>query len=172
MSAHSPLWAQFPAKIQYVYLNMRPCVAARSNGWFMRTELWIVYVRLISNLPNSRKTSFKPRFSTNKWSCMANDRNHAHLIQLLSAIYSEVSAQCQLPSLLIDNRAWIRLKSMVAAAIIWIIKAAWATYMGTLLRLNVILIPRISAHPQILTQCKVHSPWALFREGMVIYCDA
>ena len=43
-----------------VYLNMHPCVDAlekcSSNGWFMRTNLQIIDVRLISNLPNSRRT--------------------------------------------------------------------------------------------------------------------
>ena len=34
----------------------RLCAHRSSNGWFMRTELWIVYVRSISNLPNSHKT--------------------------------------------------------------------------------------------------------------------
>ena len=57
---------------------------------------------------------------------------------------------------------------MVAAATIRIMKIAWVTYLGALSRLNAILIPRISAHPPILAQCKVHRPWALFREGMVI----
>ena len=28
-------------------------------------------------------------------------------------------------------------------------------------------IPRISAHAPILAQCKVHPPWALFREGTI-----
>ena len=32
---------------------------------------------------------------------------------------------------------------------------------------NAIQIPRISAHPPILAQCKVHRPWALFRKGTV-----
>ena len=45
---------------------------------------------------------------------------------------------------------------MVAAAIIRITNIVWATYLGALSRLNAILIPRISAHPPILTQCKVH----------------
>ena len=56
---------------------------------------------------------------------------------------------------------------MVAAATIQIMKIAWVTYLGALLRLNAILTPRISAHPPILAQCKVHCPWALFREGTV-----
>ena len=53
-----------------VYLNMRPCVAAlekhtcSSNGWFMRTELQIVYVRSISNLPKLSLASFMQRFSS------------------------------------------------------------------------------------------------------------
>ena len=41
------------------------------------------------------------------------------------------------------------------------------TYLGALSCINAILIPRISAHPPILAQCKVHRPWALFREGTV-----
>ena len=54
----------------------------------------------------------------------------------------------------------------IAAATIQIMKIAWVTYLGTLLSLNAILIPRISAHPPNL---KVHRPWALFREGTVQY---
>ena len=46
-------------------------------------------------------------------------------------------------------------------------KLAWVTYLGALSRINAILIPRISAHPPNLAQCKVHRPWALFREGTV-----
>ena len=46
-------------------------------------------------------------------------------------------------------------------------KIVWVTYLGALSRLNAILIPRISARPPILAQCKVHRPWALFREGTV-----
>ena len=42
------------------------------------------------------------------------------------------------------------------------------TYLGALSHINAILIPRISAHPPILAQCKVHRPWALFREGTVL----
>ena len=65
-----------------VYLNMRPCVAAlkkrSSNGWFMRTELQIIKVRSISNLPHSCRTNLIPHFSTNERSCMASDCNHAH----------------------------------------------------------------------------------------------
>ena len=57
---------------------------------------------------------------------------------------------------------------MVAAPTIRIMKIAWVTYLGALLRLNAMLVPRISAHPPILTQCKVHRPWALFREGTVL----
>ena len=57
---------------------------------------------------------------------------------------------------------------MVAAATIRIMKIAWVTYLGALSRLNALLIPRISAHPPILAQYKVHRPWALFREGTVI----
>ena len=48
-------------------------------------------------------------------------------------------------------------------------KIAWVAYLGALSRLNAILIPRISAHPPILAQYKVHRPWALFREGTVYY---
>ena len=61
----------------------------------------------------------------------------------------------------------MRLKSVVAAATIRIMKIAWVTYLGTLSRLNALLITRISAHPPILAQCKVHRPWALFCEGTV-----
>ena len=52
-------------------------------------------------------------------------------------------------------------------------KLALVTYLGALSRINAILIvlPRISAHLPILAQCKVHHPWALFREGTVI-CTA
>ena len=50
-------------------------------------------------------------------------------------------------------------------------KLVWVTYLGALSRILVILIPRISAHPPILAQCKVHPPWALFREGTVIPHD-
>ena len=106
-----------------------------------------------------------PRFSANEQSCTASDRNHAHLIRLQSTTHDEVS---QPPLLSIANRAWIRLKSIVAAATIQIMKIAWVTYLGALSRLNAILIPRISAHPPVLAQCKVHRPWALFREGTVI----
>ena len=88
-----------------------------------------------------------PHFSTNKRSCRASDRNHARLIQLQSTINGEVSRP--------------------AAATIQIMKIAWVTYLGALSRLNAILIPRISAHPPILAQCKVHRSWALFREGTV-----
>ena len=49
-----------------IHLNMHPCVATLEkcglNGWFMSTELRIVYVRLISNLSNSRKSSYMPHF--------------------------------------------------------------------------------------------------------------
>ena len=139
-----------------------------SNGWFMRTELRIVYVRSISNLLNSRKTtcSFMPCFSTNKQSCTASDRNHAHLIRLQSTTHGEASWP---PLLSIGNRAWIRLKLIVAAATIQIMKVAWVTYLGALSRLNALLIPQISAHPQSRPQCKVHRPWALFHEGTVLW---
>ena len=46
-------------------------------------------------------------------------------------------------------------------------KLAWVTYLGALSSINAILILRISAHLQILAQCKVHRPRALFREGTV-----
>ena len=46
-------------------------------------------------------------------------------------------------------------------------KIVLVTCLGDLSRLNAILIPRISAHPPILAQCKVHRPWALFREGTI-----
>ena len=48
-----------------------------------------------------------------------------------------------------------------------IMMLAWVTYLGALSSINTLLIPRISAHPPILAQCKVHRPWALFREGTV-----
>ena len=41
-------------------------------------------------------------------------------------------------------------------------------YLGTLSRINTILMPRIWAHPPFLAQCKVHRPWALFHEGTVL----
>ena len=43
-------------------MNMRPCVenVAQMIG-FMRTELRVVYVISISNVLNSRKTSFMPQ---------------------------------------------------------------------------------------------------------------
>ena len=104
-----------------------------------------------------------PRFSTNEQSCTASNSNHAHLIQLQSTTHGEVS---RLPLLRIDNRACIRI---VATATIQIMKIAWVIYLGALSHLNMILIPQISAHPPILAQCKVHRPWALFREGMVYY---
>ena len=44
-----------------IYSNMRPCVAAlekrSSNGWFMRTELRIVYIRLIVTCQTAVKLS-------------------------------------------------------------------------------------------------------------------
>ena len=46
-------------------------------------------------------------------------------------------------------------------------KLEWVTNLGALSHINTILIPRISAHPPVLAQCKVHRPWALFREGTV-----
>ena len=62
----------------------------------------------------------------------------------------------------------------VAAATTQIMKLAWVTYLGALSSINAMLIPRISAYPPILAQCKVHRPWALFREGTVYimhYCE-
>ena len=53
---------------------------------------------------------------------------------------------------------------MVAAATIRIMKTAWITYLSALSRLNVILIPRILAHPPILALCH---PGTLFPEGTV-----
>ena len=127
-----------------------PCNWKRSsNGWFMKTELRIVYARSICN------------------SRTASDRNHAHLIRLPSTMYTvKYRPDSRPPSLLlIGNRAWIRLKSKVAADITRIMKIAWTTYLGALSRLTaIILIPRMSAHPPILTQCKGAPPVALFRE--------
>ena len=141
-----------------------------SNGWLMRTELRIVYVRSIRNLPNSHniKTSFMPHFGTNEWSCTASNRNHTHLIRHHQQHTVKYWPDSWPPLLLIGNHAWIRLKSMVAAAIIRIMKIACVTYLGALSCLNVILIPRISFHPPFLAKCKVHRPWALFRESKVI----
>ena len=53
--------------------------------------------------------------------------------------------------------------------IIQIVKIAWVAYMylGALSHLNATLIPQIAAYPPVLAQCKVHRPWALFREGTV-----
>ena len=96
---------------------------------------------------------------------MASDLSHAHLIQLHSTTHGEVLRP---PLIWIGNRAWIRLKSIVAAATIQIMKLAWVTYLGTLSRINAILIPQILAHPPILAQCKVHHPWALFHESTVL----
>ena len=55
----------------------------------------------------------------------------------------------------------------VAASVASMVATPFVTYMGALSHIIAILIPRISAHPSILVQCKVHRPWALFREGMV-----
>ena len=40
--------------------------------------------------------------------------------------------------------------------------------MGALSYLNATLIPRISAHPPVLAQSKVHCPWALFCDGTAL----
>ena len=55
--------------------SMHLCVAASSNGWFMRTELQI-----------AKLASFMPRFSTNQRLYTASDRSHAHLLQLHSGL--------------------------------------------------------------------------------------
>ena len=162
-----------------VFSNMCPCVAGlekrNSNGGFMSTELWIIYIRSISNLPNSHETCalcltphascLMPHFSTNEWLCTASDHNHAHLIQMPLMTRGEVSAGRR-P---IGNRAWIRLKSIASAATIQIVKIVWVTYLGALSRLNTTLLPPISAHPLVLAQYKVHRPWALFCEGTVFW---
>ena len=70
------------------------------------------------------------------------------------------------PSLLIGNRAWTTLKSMVAATTIRISKIAWITYLGALSRLIAILLLKYQP-PSWPNWCKVHRLWALFREGMV-----
>ena len=57
---------------------------------------------------------------------------------------------------------------MIAAATIQIMRIAWVTYLGALSCLNAILIPQISAHLPILALRKVHRPWAVFHEGMVL----
>ena len=41
-------------------------------------------------------------------------------------------------------------------------------YLGALSRLNAILILQILALPPILAHCRVHRPWALFREDTVL----
>ena len=51
--------------------------------------------------------------------------------------------------------------------IIQIVTIAWVTDLGALSRLNATMIPRISAHPPVLAQYKVHRPWALFHEDTV-----
>ena len=152
---------------------MHSCPWKRSsNAWNGWTVLRIIYVRSISNVLKLSLPNFMPRFtafSTNKRSYTASDRTHAHWIRLHSTTHDEVSRP---PLLWIGNRAWIRLKSIVAAATIQIMNLTWVTFLGALSRINAILIPRISAHPPILAQCKVHRPWALFREGMVILCHS
>ena len=91
-----------------VHLNMRPCVAAlekrSSNGWFMGTELQIIEVRSIDNLPNSCRTKPMPMpcFRTKERSCTASNRNHTHLKRLPSTAHRPDS---QPPSLLIGNHA-------------------------------------------------------------------
>ena len=134
--------------------------------WLDCTSNNLIYVRSISNVLNSHKTNFMPCFSINKRSYTVSDRSHAHWIWLHSTTHGEVSRP---PLLWIGNvnRTWIRLKSIVAAATIQIMKLVWVTYLGALSSINVILIPRISAHPPIMAQRKVHRPWALFREGTV-----
>ena len=47
---------------------------------------------------------------------------------------------------------------MVAAATIRIMKIAWVTYLGALLYLNMILIPRISADSNIKINIKINRP--------------
>jgi hypothetical protein len=54
-------------------------------------------------------------------------------------------------------------------ATIRIMKIAWVTYLGALSRVTATLIPGISANPPVQIQCKVHHPWALFREDTVIF---
>ena len=103
---------------------MCSCPSNRSsNSRFMRTEPRIIY----------------------EWSCTASARNHAHLIWQLSTIHGEVSWP---PLLWIGKPAWIRLESIVPAATIQIMKIAWVTYLGTVLRLNAILILKYRPIPQ------------------------
>ena len=48
---------------------------------------------------------------------------------------------------------------------IWLVTCTWALF-----RVQTwYWIPRILAHPPILAQCKVHCPWAPFREGTVYH---
>ena len=135
--------------------NMCPCVAALENAAQMAGLWGLNFVRSISNVLQLSLASFIPRFSKNKLTHTASDRSHAHLIELHSTTHGEES---QLPLFWIGNRAWIRLKSLVAAATIHIINLAWVTYLGALSHINAILIPRILAHLPILAQCKVHRP--------------
>ena len=57
---------------------------------------------------------------------------------------------------------------MVAVVAIQIMKIPQVIYLGALSHLIATLIPRLSAHPPVQAQCKVHRPWALFHEGTVI----
>ena len=128
MSAHPHFGLNFLLRSS-VYSRMHPIYSCpwkhSSNGWFMWIELWIVYVRSISNVLSSCKlilASFMPLFSrNNKQVYTASDHSHTHLIGLHSTTHSEVSWP---PLLRFGIRAWIRLKSIVAAATIQIMKLA------------------------------------------------
>ena len=78
---------------------MHLCVAAlekcSSNGWFVRTALQIIEVRLIITCQTATElslVSFVALFSTKEQLCTASDPNHAHFIQLPSTGHGEVSA--------------------------------------------------------------------------------
>jgi hypothetical protein len=63
-----------------IYSNMHPCVAAlekkRSfNRWCMTTELQVIEVKSVSNLPNSRK--FKPYAAFQRVSCFLRAEHSA-----------------------------------------------------------------------------------------------
>ena len=135
-----------------VYSNMRPCVAALekggSNGWFMRTELQIIKVRSISNLP-----CLMLHFSTKEQSCTASNRNHTHWIRLPS------TAQCwahgEVFGLMV-GRPCSRLVTVLNKTEInsthryyLNTKTPLVIYLGALSCLTATLIPRTSAHPPI-----------------------
>ena len=83
LAKEGPLWNVSPPPTlglifrSNVYSNMRPCVAASSNGWFMTIKLRIAYVRSINNMLNSCKT--KPSF----YGCLARYLSYIHVVQCM-----------------------------------------------------------------------------------------